>query len=373
VASNYSNLEIFRHRTPARIPKGFPTTILQSDYTHAEIKALCSFYSLKVAFESSVIVDYKKKRQSLAQYLNCKESTLRTRLKFLFNLGLITKDVQNKNGKQIPYLYLKRYIEAKEILKDYIPGYVNPKNKRQNTINYPIINNPNLYETLQTLAINENFQRQKFKVVEYILNKEVKRIGIDQLEKHIIPTNGHKKVRKQLRTRINNHFGYYCYKYMRDKYNFLNPNLETQNTDISLSCKGISNLLNKKSNQSGHTIINKLQKQNLIQIEKRNILLDKFKNYSFKQFQLLKESLHPNTQHRLIFKHGNTYLKLTNKITLNINNIFETKNFNCIPNDIFNKVDKCVFSQIDNKAIKTTLNPIQNHPHFNNSLFITTL
>lgn len=290
---------------------------------------------------------------------------------FLQKLGLITKDIQIIKGKKIPYLYLVSYIKAKDILKNYIPGYINPKNKRQNTINYPIKNNKHLYETLQSVAINENFLKQKYKVLQYILNKEAQKIGVEQIGNARI-SGGHKKERKRLRQNILNHFPYYCYKYMRDKYSLLCQNDSSQNTDITLSCKGISNLFNKKSTQTGHLILNKLQSQNLLQTKKREIILERYKNQSYQQFSLIKESLPVSTQHRMIYKYGRIFLKLSNKITLNTDKIFVTNEVK-IP-EIFNskktiKKVNSLKSKMNSCIYATDINFIK--PNFiNSNLFL---
>jgi predicted transcriptional regulator len=203
------------------------------------------FYSLKYLYSGGIILNISKRYKEISKTLEISESNLRNKIKFLIELGFITKD--NNNLSFIGFNKIQKKFKIKTF-KSFKVEYKNPKE---------------LEILLKCVAIEENFKKQEYKVQEKIIKEELKRFGKIQAR------NTEIKIKKNIRKNI----GPLTEQYKKREpfYSINKVSIEKKiNPVATLSRKGISNLFNRKSKSTGSRFLNKIKKRGyVIQDEKR--------------------------------------------------------------------------------------------------------
>lgn len=331
-----NSLESIRYKRAARIPRGLATEIFkpENNMSLSEVRALMTFYSLKPLFTPGVIKDYNKNLKQLSEFLGCSVTTLRLRLKTLEEYQLIKVKKNNLGNKDVIFTSYKL---AKTKISNLIPNFIEPikqvdkKDFKQNVANISVKNHKNLEEVLYALAIDNNFQKQKHKLVGFLITKELKISSTNLQRQDCSPFSLKKRIGektyKKIRKHISSNFSYFCYKHRHGIFEDLRVTNQTFNPDITIGSRGSAKLYGKKSISSGNRILNKLKGKNYISRNKREFFLDMESIFdknkiSFQEFILFRNGIKSERRHRLIFKGGNILIKKTDKVIINDNILF---------------------------------------------------
>lgn len=248
------------------------------------LKSMCVFYSLKYLYTGGIILNISKRYPEIAEKLSISETNLRSKIKHLIELGLISR--KNNNLTFVSFNTVKKKFKIKTF-KSFKIEYKNPKD---------------LEILIKCISIEENLKKQEYKLQQKVLKEELKRFG------KIEAKNTKKKLMKQLKTNI----GFLTEKYKKRKpnYSINKENFKKEvNPVTTLSRFGIANLFSKKSKSTGSRFMNKLKNKGiLLEDEKRIELIQKKFNFT------MYKSLELDSSY-FIYK-NNLYQRLPNRIAL---------------------------------------------------------
>jgi DNA-binding Lrp family transcriptional regulator len=268
-----------------RIHQGLPTKIVKDQKL---LKAICVFYGLKYLYTGGIILNISKRYKEISKKLEISETNLRSKVKYLIELGLITRE--NNNLTFTGFTKIKQILKLKTF-KSFRVDYKTPKN---------------LEILIKCLSIEENYKKQEYKLQQKVIKEELKRFG------KIEAKNTQKKIIQKIRKGI----GPLTEKYKQREPNFsINKDSlkKEMNPVTTLSRQGVAKLFNRKSKSTGTRFINKIKKHGyVIDDEKRIDLI--YKKFNFNMFR----SLELDSSY-FIYK-NNLYQRLPNKLTLT--NIF---------------------------------------------------
>lgn len=226
-----------------KINRGLVTLLAKDNHW---LKAMSVFYSLKFLYSGGIILDISKRYGFFANKLGISESNLRAKVKFLIQNGLVEK--KNNN------LYFLSFNKIKDKFKI--------KTNKYYRINY---NNPKELEFfIKTLVLEENLQKQEFKLKEKILSEELKKFG--KIEA--------KTTRNKIKKHLKKYLGQLTEKYKKRGLSNSNDNLSKNkriNTDVTLSRNKIANCFGRKSKSSGSRFISKVKTLGLVLDDKKRI------------------------------------------------------------------------------------------------------
>lgn len=282
---NGSSTQTLSKTIKIRINSGLPTKIVKDQKL---LKAFCVFYSLKYLYSGGIILNISKRYQELSKKLQISETNLRSKVKYLIEIGLITKE--NNNLTFAGFSAIKKKYKIKTF-KSFRLEYKNPKG---------------LEVFIKCAAIEENLKKQEYKLQQKILNEELRKFG--KIEAKSI----RKKIIKQLKSNI----GILTenYKKREPSYSLNKTKLKNEvNPVTTLSRLGVADLFGRKSKSTGTRFINKLKKYDCILEDNKRIDLvqRKFNYHMFRSLEL--------DSSYFIYK-NNLYQRLPNKLTLT--NIF---------------------------------------------------
>lgn len=274
-------LEDRRNVYALRVHKGISDKILK----HKNAREIFVFLELKPLFISSVIFsengNYPYKKISL--FLREGLSTTRKKIAILRKLKLARFD-KNKN------LVLSNYSRVLEILK-IEKNFTTIKFDRERGKNfeiktykrkkYKVLNNGGTQFAIKQIAIFENLNKQKHRVIKKIISKELQQMIIDRnldpQDSKSLPNfkDCEKTVSKSLVRRYKKFllkdFDLLVAKYSKvydaqsQQLAFDFPDL---NPRVTLSCNGIAKVLNRKSKSSGYYQSRKLVNAGLMTTER---------------------------------------------------------------------------------------------------------
>jgi hypothetical protein len=264
-----------------RIHQGFPTKIVKDQKL---LKAICVFYVLKYLYTGGIILNISKRYKEISKKLEISETNLRSKIKYLIELGLITRE--NNNLTFAGFNKIKKIFNLKTF-KSFKVDYKTPKS---------------LEILIKCLSIEENFKKQEYKLQQKVIKEELKKFG------KIEAKNIEKKIIQKIKAGI----GSLTENYKKREPNYsLNKNfLEKKvNPVTTLSRSGVASLFNRKSKSTGTRFISKIKKFGyVVEDEKRIDLIHRKFNYNMFRSLELDSSY-------FIYK-NNLYQRLPNKITL---------------------------------------------------------
>jgi DNA-binding Lrp family transcriptional regulator len=268
-----------------RIHQGLPTKIVKDQKL---LKAICVFYGLKYLYTGGIILNISKRYEEISKKLEISETNLRSKIKYLIELGLITRE--NNNLTFAGFTKIKQILKLKTF-KCFRVDYKTPKN---------------LEILIKCLSIEENYKKQEYKLQQKVIKEELKRFGTIEAK------NTKKKIIQKIKAGI----GPLTEKYKKREPKF-SINKDYLNKEINhvttLSRQGVAKLFNRISKSTGTRFVNKIKKYGyVIEDEKRIDLI--YKKFNFKMFR----SLELDSSY-FIYK-NNLYQRLPNKLTLT--NIF---------------------------------------------------
>ena len=264
-----------------RIHQGFPTKIVKDQKL---LKAICVFYGLKYLYTGGIILNISKRYKEISKKLEISETNLRSKIKYLIDIGLITRE--NNNLTFAGFDKIKKIFNLKTF-KSFKVDYKTPKN---------------LEILIKCLSIEENFKKQEYKLQQKVIKEELKKFG------KIEAKNTEKKIIQKIRKDI----GPLTEKYKKREPNYsLNKNFleKKMNPVTTLSRSGVASLFSRKSKSTGTRFINKIKKFGyVVEDEKRIDLIQR--KFNFNMFR----SLELDSSY-FIYK-NNLYQRLPNKLTL---------------------------------------------------------
>lgn len=263
--SYISDLTTLRNKYALRLHKGLAEFIIK----HKNARAIFLFLELKPLFSSGVIfadgdrIPYKK----IAEFTGEGISTIRRKITTLKKMKLITID----HKKNICLASLKKLPIVIKATKD-------PKHYKRK---YFLLNNGDTQFTIKNVAIYENLKRQEHRLFIKIYQKELQEILIQRERLDNINSNGKPKQLsrceqyftkgqlKRIRKSVRNNYDQLKRKYQNiydrqiQQLNFGFPEI---NPNITLSCKGLGNVLGV-SPSSGFYQMKQLAARGLIYYE----------------------------------------------------------------------------------------------------------
>lgn len=249
----------FREVDYISVPKGLPRVLINNNKL---IKAIVVYYKLKSLYKSGVIKNYTKRYKELASHpnVNCSESKLRIYISILKEYGFVYKD-KSKNLHFVSKGKLKEYFNVSKF------SYKISKNQICNLEYY-----------LKGIVLENNLEQQKVKVIENIIFDEY---GIGK-EKGYKECKFFKKTKKFISNNLESSLKRHQARYVYTVKNNLINSMDSFYPFITLSRKGISKLINRKSKSSGTYLINKLKKLDLIDKDETNyIILESNVSYDY--------------------------------------------------------------------------------------------
>lgn len=253
------------------IPKGLSTKIQVDNQV---VKGLVIYYQLKSLYVGGTIHNYRKRYQELADTFGISNSNIRNKISFLKQIGL----AESKGA----HLFLR----SKRLL---IEKYNTSKKcyKIDCTINFEA--------QLKALALHENIEQQKYRIVRKIVDHKLKE-SKDKPKKYI----------KSVTRYVRDNFDTIVQKEKeRFHESYINP-------FTTLSRTGIAKTLNRKSKSTGHRWAKKLVNLGLM-LESSNLVLFR-ENSTFEECRMLNKY----SKSHYTFKNGNTYLVLANTLRLKV-------------------------------------------------------
>lgn len=235
---------------------------------------MCIFYSLKSFYIGGSILNYRNRYKEICQTLGICESNLRQKIGALKKLGYITTDKKHL------------YLVSNERVTEQFEIYTKKKHKFNFT--------KNIKQAIESLAIEDNIQRQVYALKQKLVNKEVADAGI-------IDTRSFKK----LRIHISKNLEQVCRaEFLRSKSDIINDEYQHINTQTTLSRQGVANMLERKSKSTGRNRINKMRRAGYMSDTPNRLFI---KRCSYLEY---KEALLPSRKFRYI--KGCVYLILCN-------------------------------------------------------------
>lgn len=261
-----SDLTALRNKYALRLHKGLAEFIIK----HKHARAIYLYLELKPLFSSGVIfadydrIPYKK----IAEFTGEGISTIRRKITILKKMKLIKID----HKKNICLASIKKLPIAIKATKD--PQHYKKK--------YFLLNNGDTQFTIKNVAIYENLKRQEHRLFIKIYQKELQEILYQRDRLDNINSNGAKPKQlskceqyftkgqlKRIRKSVRNNFDQLKRKYQNiydrqiQQLNFGFPEI---NPNITLSCKGLGNVLGV-SPSSAHYQLKQLANRGLIYYE----------------------------------------------------------------------------------------------------------
>lgn len=211
--------------------------------TNTDIKCLALFYLLKNVSQTSIIKDYSKNLQSILTYTGLTQGTFYTHLNKLVNCGLITKNSKNLVLSDFKTLFSMYGVEegATPITINYDPN----THKFVHLLEFATIAD-NIYR--QKLVIKKKLQKSPYtlEILERYAKQQTTARTLATAQKHAF-VNGSEE--------LNTLF-------------FINPN-------VTITWKRLLKEFNFKSYKSVSYLKRKLQKNNIVTIEKNGFLTSK--------------------------------------------------------------------------------------------------
>jgi hypothetical protein len=256
------DLEQVRNKYSLRIPRGSSEKILK----HKHAREIFLYLELKPLFISSVIFSSSGKfpYKKIAEFTDQGISTIRKKIQILKRMKLLSFD-RDKN------LHLAPFSKFREIIKH--------EGKRT----HKLLNNGDAQFYIKNLAIYENLQRQQYRVKKKILERELINIyyerkildPLSSLKQTDLVVSGcekyfSKNTIRKFSSMIRKNFDSYLLKYQKiydRQIEQIEPGLPDINPYITLSCKGISKILGRKSVSTGHYQSEKLEKLGILSID----------------------------------------------------------------------------------------------------------
>jgi predicted transcriptional regulator len=277
------------------IPQGLPTIICQEGL----IKPIAYYYQLKSLYKGGIILNWKYRKQEIADLLKISRATLYNNTNKLIELGLAKKE-----GKHLVFT------SEKFLLQKF--GIKYRWERKNRTVYYVYRHDPlnigeNCEEQIKGLMIKESLEKQEFIVKNKIIKNEIAKSG-STTESNI------KKLRKVILKRMDTHLKYNRLRGLKSIVNEKNPEI---NPIITLSRGTIARKLNRKSKSTGYRAVKKLKNLGIVSDSRQRLL--KFQNVSREfYYNLVRVGLNENKYYQFI--DGNVYLILPNLINYIKNN-----------------------------------------------------
>jgi len=260
VENSNNSLEIYRNKYALRLHKGLAEAILK----HPHARAIFIYLELKPLFISSVLFNERGKLpyNKISEFIGEGKSTIRKKIATLKRLKLVRVD-RKKN------LHLASY----DKLADLFSHHTKRKHK--------LLNNGTTGHLVKTVAIYENMKRQEYTRNKKILERELflilsEKQQLDPINSNVfLPTakgcekyfskrfirNYSKMIKKNLPAYIAKWDKIYDRQILQTEFKFpdVNPN-------VTLSCKGIARVINRKAQSSGYYQARKIVHAGLLQV-----------------------------------------------------------------------------------------------------------
>lgn len=267
--------------TKIRIHQGLPTKIVKDQKL---LKAICVFYGLKYLYTGGIILNISKRYKEISNNLEISETNLRSKIKYIIELGLIKRD--NNNLTFAGFTKIKQILKLKTF-KCFRVEYKTPKN---------------LEILIKCLSLEENFKKQEYKLQQKVLKEELK--GFGKIEAKNTKTKIIKKLKSGLGPLTEQ------YKQREPNYSIHKDSLKKEiNPVTTLSRLGVAKLFHRKSKSTGTRFINKLKKSGYVfeDVKRIDLIQRKFNFHMYKSLEL--------DSSYFIYK-NNLYQRLPNKLTL---------------------------------------------------------
>lgn len=225
-----------------RIHRDLPDRILQDT---SVLKGMSVFYSMKFLYVGGVIKDMPSRYREIAGRIGISQSNLRSKVRLLAEMGLVKRQGRNLTFAGFNEIGRIFNLKAKRSFRVSHAGA-----KRMETI-------------FKALSLEVNFERQRHKVRERIVNEELKRYG--KIEA--------KGIQAKIRRHIRRNIAGYAERQERRASQHSPNRFEHRgiNTDITISRQGMADMMGRKSKSTGSRLLRRMSSMGLVETDSKRV------------------------------------------------------------------------------------------------------